>query len=212
MRALRSVRVIKILTLIVSVTYFAGLAISIILLVGVPAAKAFGEPGGKFTYGLELYVSVQHLDTNVPTVWGPVPVKLDNVRGILQLPITMLPWSVVWLLWIYSAAAFGLVLMCLHTLRRLFQRVRDGAPFDAQNALRLRTLGMLLVALAVIKGIGDTVTANAVRRGLAPDGPLAVQGGVHVDFVLLVLALVLIALAEVFRRGAELEHEQSLVV
>jgi hypothetical protein len=36
--------------------------------------------------------------------------------------------------------------------------------------------------------------------------------GIRVDPMTLFMALVVIALAEVFRRGAELEDEQSLVV
>jgi hypothetical protein len=47
---------------------------------------------------------------------------------------------------------------------------------------------------------------------LASDSDLSIPNGIHVDLTLVPVALVLIALAEVFRRGAELEHEQSLVV
>jgi hypothetical protein len=212
MSALRPDRVLKVLTAIASVAYFGALVLFVILLIAVPAAKLFGEPGANFTYSLALPVSVSDVDTNVATAWGPAPVKLDTVRGTLQLSIPMLPWSVVAALWVYTAAIFGLGLTCLQNLRRLFQRVRDGAPFDAQNALRVRTVGLLVLALAIIKGIGETATSVAVRRGLAADSPLAVRGGIHLDVPLVLFALVLVALAEVFRRGAELEHEQSLVV
>jgi hypothetical protein len=41
---------------------------------------------------------------------------------------------------------------------------------------------------------------------------LTVPTGFHVDGTLVLVALVLIALAEVFRRGAQLEDDQSLVV
>jgi hypothetical protein len=51
-----------------------------------------------------------------------------------------------------------------------------------------------------------------VRRGLAAGSSLTVPNGFHVDGTVVFVALVLMALAEVFRRGAELEHEQSLVV
>jgi hypothetical protein len=45
-----------------------------------------------------------------------------------------------------------------------------------------------------------------------PSSPLAVPSGLHVDMTLVPVALVLMALAEVFRRGTELQDEQSLVV
>jgi hypothetical protein len=55
-------------------------------------------------------------------------------------------------------------------------------------------------------------TAIVVRRGLPAGSSLTVPTGFHTDLTLVFVALVLMALAEVFRRGAELEHEQSLVV
>jgi hypothetical protein len=137
---------------------------------------------------------------------------VDDVRGELKLPIATMPWSFLALLWSYAAVAFGLLLVFLKNLRRIFQRVRDGAAFDAENATRLRTLGALLLALAGLKAVAELATSVAVRRGLAPDSSLIVPPGFHVDLTLVPVALVLMALAEVFRRGAELEHEQSLVV
>jgi hypothetical protein len=55
------------------------------------------------------------------------------------------------------------------------------------------------------------VLALAVRSGLQ-SGSITVSAGLSIDRRLVLLALVLVALAEIFRRGAELEHEQSLVV
>jgi hypothetical protein len=123
-----------------------------------------------------------------------------------------LPWSVLALLWSYAAVGGALMLLFLHNLRRIFQRVRDGAAFDAQNVVRLRTLGTLLLAIAGLNAVAELATSVAVRRGLAPGSSLTVPTGLHIDLTLVPVALVLMALAEVFRRGAALEHEQSLVV
>jgi hypothetical protein len=89
--------------------------------------------------------------------------------------------------------------------------VRDGAPFDVQNAVRLRWVGLLLIALSLLNGVAELVTSMVVRQGLA-GGSVAVAGGLRIEAPFLLVALVLLALAEIFRRGAELEHEQSLVV
>jgi hypothetical protein len=104
------------------------------------------------------------------------------------------------------------MLLFLHNLRRIFQRVRDGAAFDAQNVVRLRRLGTVLLTLSAVKAVAELATSIAVRRGLAQDSSLTVPSGFHLDLTLVPVALVVIALAEVFRRGAALEHEQSLVV
>lgn len=51
-----------------------------------------------------------------------------------------------------------------------------------------------------------------MSRGLTEGSSLAVLPGLHIDMPLVPVELVLLALAEVFRRGTELEDEQSLVV
>jgi hypothetical protein len=211
MGALRPDRLVRLLTGLVTLAYFVAWVGGVFLLIAVPAARLFAA-GPNWHFGLELPVKFTNLQAELPTVWGPAPIKLDTVRSVLQLPIPMLPWSLVALLWAYLAAALGLGLMFLQNLRRIFQRVRDGAAFDVQNASRIRTLGVLLLSLALLQGVVETATSIVVRRGLSSSGPLAVAGGLHLDGMLIFIALVLVALAEVFRRGAELEHEQSLVV
>ena len=148
----------------------------------------------------------------VQTVWGPAPLMVDELRGELKLPIPTMPWPLLALLWSYAAAGGALILLFLNNLRRIFQRVRDGAAFEAQNVMRLGRLGALLMAIAVLRAVAEFATSVAVRRGLAAGSSLTVPSGFHVDGTLVVVALVVMVLAEVFRRGAELEHEQSLVI
>jgi hypothetical protein len=64
------------------------------------------------------------------------------------------------------AMVSALSLLFLHQLRGIFRRVRDGDPFDAGNTLRLRRLGWLLGAFAVVKGVADLATSASVRGGL----------------------------------------------
>jgi hypothetical protein len=212
MRISRPDRVVRTLTALASFAYFGLWAGAALVLIALPLIRAFGGTGAGFYYGLELPVTAPTLQTMVETVWGPAPLMLDEVRGELKLPISTLPWSVLALLWSYAAAGGALMLLFLHNLRRIFQRVRDGAAFDAQNVVRLRRLGTLLLAIAALNAVAEVATAIAVRRGLAAGSSVTVPTGFHVDLTLVPVALVLVALAEVFRRGAALEHEQSLVV
>ena len=210
MKMSRPDRVVRTLTALASFAYFFMWAGGELVLVALPLLKAFGGAG--FYYGLELPVTAPAVQTMVETASGPAPLTLDEVRGKLSLPISSMSWPLLALLWSYAAAAGVLLLLFLHHLRRIFQRVRDGAAFDMENVVRLRTLGMLLMALAGLRAVAELATSIAVRRGLGPDSSLAVPTGFHPDLTLVPVALVLIALAEIFRRGAELEHEQSLVV
>jgi hypothetical protein len=205
-------RVVRTLTVLASFGYYVMLVAVALILIALPLMKAFGGAGDGFYYGLELPVTAPTVQTMVETVWGPAPLRLNDVRGKLSLPIATMPWPLLALLWSYAAVAGALMLLFLQNLRRIFQRVRDGAAFDARNVVRLRTLGMSLLALAALKAVAEIATSIAVRRGLAAGSDLAVPTGFHLDLTLVPVALVIIALAEVFRRGAELEHEQSLVV
>jgi hypothetical protein len=205
-------RVIRTLTALASFAYYFMWAGAALVLIGLPLIRLFGESLGGFYFGLELPLTSAHFPTRADKLWGWAPLTVDALRYKLDLPISTMPWSFLALLWIYTAAFGALVLVILHNLRRIFQRVRDGAAFDAQNVVRLRRVGALLLAVAGLDAMAEVATSMAVRRGLAPDSSLTIPTGLHIDGTLVVVALVLMVLAEVFRRGADLEHEQSLVV
>jgi hypothetical protein len=211
MQAHRSDRVVRVLTSLVTIAYFGSWVGVVVVLAGSPALKVLAGDDPQWMWGLPVPAVVVESEATVLTRWGPARLEVEDVRGVLRLPIAMLPWWLFALLWTHLATAGALMLAFLFHLRRIFQRVRDGTPFDAQNAIRLRWLGLLLLALALLNGVAELVTSMAVRSGLA-SGDIAVPSGLRIDTPLVLVALVLIALAEIFRRGAELEHEQSLVV
>lgn len=101
-----------------------------------------------------------------------------------------------------AAGAGGLL------LRRLLLSVADGRPFEPANARRI-AVGAGLVALAGT--LGPTLPQLAAvlvldRLGLTgPGGPFEV--GVSFDLWPLLVTPVLLALAEAFRRGAELADD-----
>jgi hypothetical protein len=211
MQVRRSDRVVRVLTSLVTIAYFGSWVGVVVVLAGSPALKVLAGDDPQWMWGLPVPAVVVESEATVLTRWGPARLEVEDVRGVLRLPIAMLPWWLFALLWTHLATAGALMLAFLFHLRRIFQRVRDGTPFDAQNAIRLRWLGLLLLALALLNGVAESVTSMAVRSGLA-SGNIAVPRGLRIDMPLVLVALVLIALAEIFRRGAELEHEQSLVV
>jgi hypothetical protein len=211
MREYRPDRVVRVLTTVVSVAYFVFLAGGVAALVTAPAVRLFAGGHSNWEWGLKVPTTVVDTEATVRTAWGAARLVVDEARADLHLPIATLPWWLVAVLWTHAAVAIVLVLLCLHHLRRIFQRVRDGSPFDAQNALRLRWLGLLLLALALFKGFAELATALAVKNRLL-GGDVVVVTGLRVDAPVVFIALVLVALAEIFRRGAELEDEQALVI
>ena len=212
MQGYRPDRVVRALNALVSIAYFGLWLVTAAVLVGAPAAKlmATAHPDD-WIWALEVPATLQDAGATVDTSWGPARLIVEDVRGILHLPIARLPWWLVAVLWTHVAVLLGLMLLCVHHLRRIFQRVRAGAPFDRANALRMRWLGLLLLALAVFSAVAELATSLAVRSGLS-SGDISVAMQPRLNVPLVFVALVLVALAEIFRRGAELEDEQSLVI
>lgn len=211
MQSYRPDRVVRALTTVVSVGYLAMWAGAVIVLVTAPALKLFAGGDPDWVWGVKVPAVVIDSEATILTSWGPARLEVEDLRGYLRLPISMLPWWLFSVLWTHTAMGGGVMLAFLHHLRRIFQSAQAGAPFDAGNAGRLRSLGLLLFAFAVLDGIAGSVASLTVSRGLT-SSTLTVPAGLHVDAVVVLVGLVLIALAEVFRRGAALEHEQSLVV
>lgn len=211
MRAYRPDRVVSVLTALASIAYYGLLGLAVVVLIGLPTAKlAAGDDPG---WMIGLTVPVVSLEPDVPvlTRWGEARLEVEDLHGSVRLPVGALPWRLFAVLWVYVAGGAALGLLFLHHLRRLFQRVRGGAPFHAANARRLRWLGLLAIALAVLNSVSEWVVAQAVRGGVVSER-VEVPLGLTVDGSAVLFGLVLLALAEIFRRGAALEEEQSLTV
>lgn len=211
METYRPDRVVRGLSIIVSIAYYGLWVGAVLILAGTVVLKLSVGGDPDWVWGVPVQAAVADADASFRTSWGTGHIQVQDVRASLELPISMVPWWLFALLWVHMAAGCALLLPALRHLRRIFRRVRDGAPFDAENAVRLRTVGLLLLALALLNGVAEFVTSQVVRGGLE-SAAITVRSGVHVDGSLVIFGLVLMALAEIFRRGAQLEHEQSLVI
>ncbi len=210
MTSRRAERVVRGLTGLFSFAFFLLLILGGVVLLGLPIAKVATD-GTDWVIGLPVPVEAPAAEgTRVATRWGDATLELEDVRGTLRLPVALLPWGAFATVWLYTAAGLALALLFLHHLRRLFQRVRDGAPFDPGNAGRLRWMGALAIGYALLGALGQLATALAVA---AIEGDaFRLMVGVPGDGSPVVMGLVLLALAEVFRRGAEMEADQALVI
>jgi hypothetical protein len=108
-------------------------------------------------------------------------------------------------------ALLSLVLWVLGQLRAVFRTLRDGRPFVAANATRIRR-----VALGVI--FGETGRAAIVfltnyyaSTHFAAEG-LRFDARPDFNIMAVLYGLIILVIAEVFRAGARLDEEQSLTV
>jgi hypothetical protein len=212
MHAYQPDRVVKTLTAVVSFFYYLSFVAVVLVLITVPVTELFPAVGTVFD--MDWPVTLPRPQGALVSDWNPSAnsFELDDVEGRLSFPANLAP---VWYrvaAWAGSALLVGLFVLFLHHLRRLFQRVRDGAPFDAQNGTRLRWLGILLIAIHSFQTVFEFVMSVAATRALENRSTIDLGTGLGLDLKVVFIGLVLIALAEIFRRGAALEDEQSLVV
>jgi hypothetical protein len=151
-------------------------------------------------------------DVKLTSSWGG-PLALDHARVAVdvEVPFAVAPPWFRGVVYASAAGALALVLLFLHHLRQLFLHVRRGEPFDRRNAARVRWLGVLLLAGELLSAALGFWQSTVVLRTVG-ENRLALSPSFAPDGAVILIAVVLIALAEVFRRGAALEDEQSLVV
>ena len=120
--------------------------------------------------------------------------------------------EVVWM--IAALMLFGIMLMLLtlfsiNRLRRIVDSVGEGNPFTRINGTRLRGMGIAVFIMQVVTFFGG-VLATALLSTLGEvqadrDFNMTIEGGISVSGILLVLLLII--LARVFDRGAEMQEE-----
>lgn len=214
MQAYRPDRVVRILTGVVSFVYFGAWVAAAVVVIVAPLLKLLApslvaDP----SFRLSVPVTLPQLGATVVAQWNAAPpgITLTQATGDIGLPMRLMPTWFIIVLWTAMVVLFGMVLLFLHHLRALFKRVREGMPFDATNATRMRWLGVLLLAFCVFLGAFEFWMSSCVTRALASSS-VPIGSVLHIDWFVVFIALVLVGLAEVFRRGAALEEEQSLVV
>jgi len=214
METYRADRVVRFLTGVVSSVYYGAWVVAALILIVAPAMKKLTpdlvvDPVSRVGFP----VNLPELGAAAASGWdvAPLDFQLWWVTGLLSLPTSQLPTWVPIVTHLGLVMIFVLVLLFFHDMRVLFRRVREGAPFDAANAARMRRLGLWLLSFHVFYGGFQYGMSRWFARDLTRKG-IPAEPFLDINWFAIFIALVLVGLAEVFRRGAVLEEEQSLVV
>src|SRR5262245_35781531 len=89
---------VRVLTALTSFAYQFLRAAGVLALVALPLMRMFGGPAGGFYYGVEVPVAAPTVQATVATAWGPAPLRIDEARGKLSVPIGTAPWPFVGLI------------------------------------------------------------------------------------------------------------------
>jgi len=135
--------------------------------------------------------------------------EILNAHGQLRFPSTNGPFlfgNAVLLMVLFAAVSW-----ILHELRAVFRTLRDNRPFVPANALRLRRIGFSIIAAEIMSSAIVYFENRYAVTHFAASG-LRFEASPHLDFVVIVLGLIVLAIAEVFAAGTRLDEDQTLTI
>jgi len=141
------------------------------------------------------YSSQQHVSFVVQS--GPLDVSFDLFRG------TEARWWI-WAMELVSRTCHAVV---LYLLMRILEPVGAGELFPPKTPNRLRMIGGAVVISALLRTL---FCAALLHTGIVPGAGARVSWAIDTDGIL--MGIVLVLLAEVFRRGYVLRTESELTV
>jgi len=109
------------------------------------------------------------------------------------------------------AVAAGAWLYILHQLRGLLAALATGATFASENEVRLRRIGLAVIAFDLGHALAVWAGGLYLEHALVARG-VTIRAHFAVNVTVILLGLLLLALAAAFRVGAELAEDQALTV
>lgn len=202
------------LKFILGATWWGGIAASVLLVVLI--AVVFFDSDEELSIDITGYASdVDSSALSVVTRDGiPGEVEFENnVHLKITLPNEYWEsrWGLIVLAGFGLALLMGLFLYLVHQLRAILWSVDAGDPFIAENAVRLRVVGILILLGGFAGSVADFAMSGYADVVLRPEG-FNLNGHLHLNGSALISGLCIIVLSEVFRHGTKMREEQELTV
>ncbi len=136
----------------------------------------------------------------------------DILTNVGEKLVNPPPSSVIWISAGFVMVLLLIMLLCYFTidrLRKMLASVREGDPFNRTNGLRLRGMGIAIFVIQILSGVlGALIGVIISLLGEAKDGePITVAGEFGLSLSGILLVLLLIILARIFDRGADMRDE-----
>jgi hypothetical protein len=183
------------------------IAVALVISIGILASARFMDlSGAQMDVPVSVQIDAQALHVGAPSLGIP-SARLRSVRGSLVFPprrsdvLGVLAGLVVML---------ATALWVLAQLRALLGSLGDGRPFVPANVVRVRRIGIAVIAGA-LGGSFVNFVSGSFSRHFNGTG-LTFEPEPNLNVFAIVCGLLIVMIAEVFRAGIELEEEQSLTV
>lgn len=95
-------------------------------------------------------------------------------------------------------------------LRSILKNIMNKTPFMLENTQFLYRLGYALLAITIFRPLIEYFAAKEILRNV--QYTISLQPGFHLDLVTILVSLLILLLAFIWRYGLELEQDQALTV
>lgn len=185
-------------------------ALALVLTTCLVVASPWIEPGPNTAIDIPVSfdVDTRAVQVSAPTL-GIGAAEIQHVRGSMSfMPPSRAsvtgPMAIV-------AMMLALVLWGLGQLIAVFRTLRDRQPFVPDNAVRIRRIGYAVIVGELARA-GMVFFANSYAMTHFSANGLRFDARPDINLFAIVHALIILAIAEVFRAGTRLHEDQSLTI
>ena len=134
--------------------------------------------------------------------------SLTVMDGNFTFPITV-NFQNAALLFLLLAATLTIFLTITYQLKVIFSNLKQNNPFDEHNIQRIKNIGLILMLSAFFHFFFNIFIVHYLNTHFKVDSVALTS---KFNFSYLAIGMILIIVAEVFRRGASLEQENNLTI
>lgn len=172
------------------------------------ASPVIDLSGGEIGLPVSFTVDQAAVAVSAPAI-GVAGARLEDARASLVFTPGSKQFLIGPLLSVLAMLAFGL--WVLAELRGVFRTLRDGHPFVAANAARIRRIGWALILSEPVRA-AMVYSANLFSSTNFSAPGLRFDARFDFNAMTIVHGAIVLVIAEVFRAGTRLDEEQSLTV
>ena len=192
-----------------------GVVLTVVVVALVPYAReplevdaAWFTLGTRMTVPVRFYVDADAHRITAPSI-GIDRAELIDTHGSLRFPATK--GSFLYINGAFLLSLFVIAIWGLEQLHMVFGTLRKGKPFIDANASRLRRVAAAIVAGEVPRASMVAFNQFYAKAHFASQG-LLFDWSFNINFLAVVLALIILAIAEVFAAGTRLDEDQALTI
>jgi len=135
--------------------------------------------------------------------------RIEGYSGFLVFHLES-SWQNVLLIFIMYTLAIGTVIFITYKIKQIFSNFENEKNFIKSNVNHLRVIAMVILVIPVIQYVFTSIANNFFQNNLVIDKIVTLYPSFN--YSLLITALILFALIELFKLGIELEEESKLTI